>query len=71
MVGDIIYIPTWQGWLYLAIVTDCLVFRTFADVSLGMSCRESLKMSSGLPSVISDVICAGTCHLWRGGGGLG
>lgn len=23
MVGDITYIPTWQGWVYLAIVIDC------------------------------------------------
>jgi transposase InsO family protein len=23
MVGDITYIPTWQGWLYLATVLDC------------------------------------------------
>ncbi len=23
MVGDISYIPTWQGWLYLATVIDC------------------------------------------------
>ena len=23
MVGDITYIPTWEGWLYLALVTDC------------------------------------------------
>jgi len=23
MVGDITYIPTWQGWLYLAMVIDC------------------------------------------------
>jgi putative transposase len=23
MVGDITYIPTWEGWLYLAIVLDC------------------------------------------------
>jgi transposase InsO family protein len=23
MVGDITYIPTWQGWLYLATVVDC------------------------------------------------
>ena len=23
MVGDITYIPTWQGWLYLASVIDC------------------------------------------------
>ena len=23
MVGDITYIRTWQGWLYLATVIDC------------------------------------------------
>ena len=23
MVGDITYIPTWEGWLYLATVIDC------------------------------------------------
>ncbi len=23
MVGDITYIPTWQGWVYLALVIDC------------------------------------------------
>ncbi|KJE19637.1 integrase family protein [Frankia torreyi] len=23
MVGDISYIPTWEGWLYLATVIDC------------------------------------------------
>ena len=23
LVGDITYIPTWQGWLYLAVVIDC------------------------------------------------
>ena len=23
MVGDITYIPTWQGWVYLATVIDC------------------------------------------------
>jgi transposase InsO family protein len=23
LVGDITYIPTWQGWLYLATVIDC------------------------------------------------
>ena len=23
MVGDVTYIPTWQGWLYLATVIDC------------------------------------------------
>src|SRR5260370_21314585 len=23
MVGDITYLPTWQGWLYLATVIDC------------------------------------------------
>ncbi len=23
LVGDITYIPTWEGWLYLATVMDC------------------------------------------------
>jgi transposase InsO family protein len=23
MVGDITYIPTWEGWIYLATVIDC------------------------------------------------
>jgi putative transposase len=23
MVGDITYVPTWQGWLYLETVIDC------------------------------------------------
>ena len=23
MVGDVTYIPTWEGWLYLATVIDC------------------------------------------------
>ncbi len=23
MVGDITYVPTWEGWLYLATVIDC------------------------------------------------
>ena len=23
MVGDITYIPTWQGWIFLATVIDC------------------------------------------------
>ena len=23
MVGDITYIPTWQGWVYLVLVIDC------------------------------------------------
>jgi putative transposase len=23
MVGDITYIPTWEGWVYLATVIDC------------------------------------------------
>ena len=27
VVGDITYIPTWQGWLYLASLIDCLPAR--------------------------------------------
>jgi transposase InsO family protein len=34
LVGDITYIPTWQGWLYLATVIDC---RTWAVVGWSMA----------------------------------
>jgi len=26
VIGDITYIPTWEGWLYLATVIDCHTF---------------------------------------------
>jgi putative transposase len=34
MVGDITYIPTWQGWLYLATVIDCST-RKIAGWAMG------------------------------------
>jgi putative transposase len=34
MVGDITYIPTWEGWPYLATVIDCAT-RKFAGWAMG------------------------------------
>ncbi len=28
MVGDITYIPAWEGWLYLATVIDCHIVQS-------------------------------------------
>ena len=35
MVGDITYIPTWQGWLYLATVIDCATRKVVGVVMAG------------------------------------
>jgi putative transposase len=57
MVGDITYIPTWQGWLYLATVIDCATrkvigwamddnYRTpLITAAIGMAARNT-----GLPA---------------------
>jgi putative transposase len=41
LVGDITYIPTWQGWLYLATVIDCHT-RAVVGWSLGERMHASL-----------------------------
>jgi putative transposase len=38
MVGDITYIPTWQGWLYLATVIDC-----FSKEVIGWATDDNYK----------------------------
>ncbi|PZR91541.1 MAG: IS3 family transposase [Candidatus Nephthysia bennettiae] len=38
MVGDITYIPTWEGWLYLATVIDC-----YTKMVVGYSMGEDYK----------------------------
>ncbi len=43
LVGDITYIPTWQGWLYLATVIDC-----HNKAVIGWSMAEHLR---------TDLIC--------------
>jgi transposase InsO family protein len=41
MVGDITYIPTWEGWLYLATVIDCAT-RKIAGWAMGDHYRTPL-----------------------------
>jgi len=40
LVGDITYIPTWEGWLYLATVIDC-----FSKKVIGWAMAEHMKAS--------------------------
>ncbi len=40
LVGDITYVPTWQGWLYLATVIDC-----HTKAVIGWSMADHLKTS--------------------------
>jgi putative transposase len=44
LVGDITYIPTWQGWVYPATVTDC-----YSKAVVGWSMSDSLH---------TDLVCA-------------
>ncbi|MGH3924002.1 MAG: IS3 family transposase [Pseudonocardiaceae bacterium] len=44
LVGDITYIPTWEGWLYLATVIDC-----YSKAVVGWSMSDSLH---------TDLVCA-------------
>jgi putative transposase len=57
MVGDITYIPTWQGWLYLATVIDCatrkIVGWAMADnyrTPLIITAAEMAARNLGLPA---------------------
>jgi len=44
LVGDITYIPTWEGWLYLATVIDC-----YSKAVIGWAMSDSLH---------TDLVCA-------------
>src|SRR5438046_7353358 len=50
MVGDITYIPTWQGWLYLATVIDCatrkIVGWAMDDNNRTQLIKEAIKMAA-------------------------
>jgi len=57
MVGDITYIPTWQGWLYLATVIDCASRKVIGwamddnyKTPLITSAIEMAARNIGLPS---------------------
>jgi hypothetical protein len=43
LVGDITYLPTWQGWLYLATVIDC---HTKACIGYAMAEHMRAELSS-------------------------
>jgi transposase InsO family protein len=51
LVGDITYIATWQGWLYLATVLDCfskkVVGYAMADHMRASLVSEALRMAAG------------------------
>ena len=38
LVGDITYIPTWQGWLFLATVIDC-----YTKACIGYALAEHMR----------------------------
>jgi putative transposase len=50
MVGDITYIPTWEGWLYLALVIDCysrkIVGWAMADNYRTPLIQEAIRMAA-------------------------
>lgn len=59
LVGDITYIPTWEGWLYLATVLDCatkkVVGYAMADHMRTSLVSDALKMAARNVTFISDV----------------
>ena len=60
LVGDITYIRTWQGWLYLATVIDCctreVVGWSMADhMRTGLVC-DAITMAAGRGSLQPDAI---------------
>jgi transposase InsO family protein len=38
MVGDITYIPAWEGWVYVALVIDCAT-----RMIIGWAIRDAAK----------------------------
>jgi transposase InsO family protein len=50
LVGDITYIPTWEGWLFLATVLDCfskkVVGYAMADHMRTSLVTEALQMAA-------------------------
>jgi putative transposase len=60
LVGDITYIPTWQGWLYLATVIDChtkqVVGWSMADHMRATLVGDALKMASGNINITENCV---------------
>jgi putative transposase len=59
LVGDITYIPTWEGWLYLATVLDCatkkVVGYAMADHMRTSLIVEALAMAARNITIIPDI----------------
>ena len=59
LVGDITYIPTWEGWLYLATVLDCasrkLVGYAMADHMRTELIVDALMMAARNTTMTNDV----------------
>lgn len=59
LVGDITYIPTWEGWVYLATVLDCatkkLVGYALADHMRTGLIVDALKMAARNTTIRKDV----------------
>ena len=53
MVGDITYIPTWQGWLYLATIIDCHTKAVMAGrLTITTRLRSTSRRSRWPPATI-------------------
>src|SRR5674536_386152 len=59
LVGDITYIPTWQGWLFLATVIDCLSLIHISEptrllsISYAVFCLKKKKQKTKQPIIRS------------------
>ena len=49
MVGDITYIPTWEGWAFLATVIDCATRKIAGGQWMTTTRPRSLRRRSGWP----------------------
>jgi putative transposase len=65
MVGDITYIPTWQGWLYLATVIDCatrkIVGWAMDDNYKTPLINAAIKMAAGNLALPEGAIRSRSC----------
>lgn len=59
LVGDITYIPTWEGWVFLATVLDCatkkLVGYAMADHMRTELIVDALQMAARNTTIVNDV----------------
>ena len=65
MVGDITYIPTWEGWLYLATVIDCHTKEVIGWAADSASMNSNFSVTCVCLRRGGLRRCAGTVHGWR------